>query len=179
MFKLLLLIPITFSLNVFAGSSTVDCFTQSHAMMFSVGNGSNTIQIKYKEKGSDLLYEAPIMLMPDFDYNTEINKKTMSALPVSNKKIISEENLVMHVIHQDGTSCYGRESWSTYYTQRLLLTGKDGSSLKMVDELANKEIENMNDDGYVVGEFSCHAFGITTAGGCYDEDGDTVVWEKQ
>ena len=163
------------SLTASAGSSTVECSNKTKSIVFSVGNGSNTVQIKYidPKNNSGGVYDVPAQLMPEFDYNTEQTEKTINIIPVGNSKFISKNHNVQKVYNKDGSlKCTGREFWDDTYQQKMVLTGKDNLSLKMFNLLDDKKIEGMNNEGYITADFVCHSFGATTAGGCYPSDGD-------
>ncbi len=162
------------SSTVVAGSNTVDCSTKSKSIVFSVGNGSNAVQIKYVDASgkSQQVYDAPIQLMPEFDYGTEQNEKTVNAISVGNANVISKKNDVQKVYNKDGSlKCSGREFWDIRYTQKMVLTGKDNKPLNLINLLGDKKVVGMNNDGYITADFTCHAYGATTSGGC-DVDGE-------
>lgn len=163
-----------------AGSQSRDCETSDKRIVMGAGNSTNRIQIQYSLDGQNKVYDVPVKIMPDFDYNTEETDETVSAIPISKEKIISTDHQVMHVIHQDGTECYGREAWDDRSVQSYILTGKDGEPLTWGSPERNvlQSVEGATDDGYIIAEFQCHSYGITTAGGCYVEEGDEVIWEK-
>jgi hypothetical protein len=159
------------------GAATLECSAPD--IELSAGNGSNLIHINFidKETREAGVYEAPIRVMPGYGHNTELNSQTVTAVPFSPTTLISEENLVMHVFKLDGTDCYGRESWDTIYRQDYVLTGAESEPLQYASGLIGKEVRGMNREGYLVANFHCRDSGLTSAGGCYVEEGDRVVWE--
>jgi hypothetical protein len=168
----------------FAGSSSRDCQTSNKSIVMGAGNSSNQIQIKISVNGKPTVYEAPVAIMPELDYNTERTDRTVSAIPISNEKSLSRSHKRMHVVHKDGSSCDGRESWDDQSVQSYVLTGPNGKALTIgygfdpkVEALSH--LAGMNKDGYLTARFTCHTYGITTAGGCYaDDEGDQITWSE-
>ena len=164
--------------SAFAGSQSRDCQTADQAIVMGAGNSTNQVQIKFIDSnGKAGTYTAPVRIMPEFDYNTEQNDQTITAVPVSAEKIVSKNHQVMHVVHKDGTQCDGREQWDDHSTQSYVLTGKDGSTL--ATELVNGKVKYLTADGYIVAQFQCRNYGVTSPGGCFADDGDKVTWRKE
>ena len=58
--------------------------------------------------------------------------------------------------------------------QTYVLTGKDGS--RLAPALAGTPIKGLTPDGYLLAEFRCHTFGISSPGGCHVEPDDETEW---
>ena len=154
----------------------MDCETSNRSVVFSVGNGSNRIQIEYVDGSTSLpgIYDVPVQLMPDFDYNSETTPDMITAIPVGDRVSVSEACTQTRITHPSGEVCYGRQFWDNTYRQELLLTGKDSRPL-WESPLGAHRVADMNADGYIFAEFSCRAYGATTAGGCYITGDDDLV----
>jgi hypothetical protein len=172
------------SSTAFAGSDTVTCKSASGAVAFDVGNGSNTISIKMKNKKSGKIttLTSPAKLMPYYDYNTEETDKTMSVLPISDVKMLKSNNQVQVVYDKNGKlKCSGRELTDETYSQSVLVTAKSynrenqGLDYAMIE--ANVIPGIMKDTGYLKADVTCHHEQVTTAGGCFADEGDTVKIE--
>jgi hypothetical protein len=175
-FALLIVAPLT----AFAGSATLDCQSKTGDVKFSAGNGSNKVTIKYVDSQTQQVgeYVAPVSAEPQYTYNTQESDSVITAIPVSAREVLSENYFQMHVVHKDGTECYGREKWDVQYVQTYVLTAKNGENLYTYNALSYKKVVDMTEDGYIVSSLSCHDYGITSAGGCFPQDGDTVTWER-
>ncbi|MGZ3670512.1 MAG: hypothetical protein ACXWR4_11365 [Bdellovibrionota bacterium] len=173
----LLALSLLCSTPAFAGSQSRDCATPDKSIVMGAGNSTNRIQIKFIDAaGKPAVHDVPVNLMPAFDYNTEETPDAIWAVPVSEDRSVSRKHLVRHVYHKDKTDCLGREQWDDHSVQSYVLTGKDGKSL---DSALGGKIKGMNGDGYIVAQFSCHTYGVTSPGGCYANEGDKVVWENE
>src|SRR5437868_9080928 len=116
--KMLFVFSLFFSpVLVHAGSATLTCQTKENDIRYSAGNGTNMIQIDYidaktKQKGT---YEVPVLALPNYDYNSAGGDNAIMSLPVSEKKYSDKKCSRMHVVHADGTDCFGREFWDVDY----------------------------------------------------------------
>ena len=169
------LLPSTFA---FAGSQSLDCVSRDKTIQVGAGNSSLETQIKYVDKdGKPGVLKVPGNILPDFDYN-DSEEKSISIIPVSKKTNVKEKHQTMRVTRKDGTSCYGRQAWDDTYTQTYLVTAKNGKPLRGFFEYPyDQKLPGINEDGYIVKVFSCHSYGVTTAGGCFvQDDSDIVEW---
>lgn len=167
--------------SAFAGSSSADCRTNSNSINFSVGNGSHLINIDYRrqESGEVLKFEAPVQLMPYFDYNAELTERTISAIPTGPRVDLTASCTQMRITRADGSQCYGRQFWDNTYQQRLLLAGANTRPLTDHHLLGwGVEVEGLTADGYIQAEFSCREYGASTSGGCFIEGNDEELVES-
>ncbi|MGZ3768701.1 MAG: hypothetical protein ACXVCP_04650 [Bdellovibrio sp.] len=171
----------------FAGSDTVDCATASKSISFSVGNGDHKINIKMKDKktGKASTYQTDVKLMPEYDYNVNSEAdKIVAALPVGHATMLKSDDRVMVVYTKDGKlKCSGRELGDETYKQTMLLTQRNFNTenqsffFEVVD---GKSVPGLDPStGYITAEFICRHKVVTTAGGCYADEGDIVKIEKQ
>lgn len=163
----------------FAGSATLTCHTKENDIRYEAGNGSNRIQIDYvdtktKQPGT---YEVPVLALPNYDYNSEGGDTAIMSIPISDKKYGTKKCSRVHVVHADGTECFGREFWEIEYAQTFVLAGKDGSSLDMLNVLKDRDVPGKISDGYIVREFQCKDEGVTTPGGCFPDPSDRLYEE--
>lgn len=163
----------------FAGSATLTCETVKKDIFFDAGNGNNTIKIQYMDEATQKpgVYEVPVRALPNYDYNSAGGDTAISAIPISSRKFTSKTCSRIHVVHKDGTECFGREFWDIKYSQSFIFTGKDGEALYRYGALAGKKVEGITEDGYIVRELECSDAGVTTPGGCFIEP-DDLVGEK-
>jgi len=177
-------LAILISAPAFAGSASRDCQTADGKVMMGAGNSSNLVKFKYVDSdGKEQLHEAPVKIMPTYDYNAVENELTVTAIPAAAERVISTKHEDMHVVHQDGSECYGRERWDDRSVQTYVLTGKDAQPLTFgaamnPNKEAYRHIKGLTPDGYIVAQFQCRDYGMTTAGGCFPQPGDKVTWEK-
>lgn len=162
------------SVAAHAGSATLTCQTKENDIRYSAGNGTNMIQIDYldaktKQKGT---YEVPVWALPNYDYNSAGGDNAIMAMPVSEKKFTDKKCSRMHVVHADGTECFGREFWDVDYVQTFVLAGKEGGSLNSA--LGDRVVPGRISDGYIVREFQCKDEGVTSPGGCFADPSDQL-----
>lgn len=165
--------------SAFAGSQSLDCVSRDKTVTLAAGNSGLETQLKIIDKdGKPAVIKTDVKLMPDFDYSSNDDDKTIMAIPTSRVNWIKRKHQTMHVTHKDGTDCYGRQQWDDVYTQNYVLSTKTGSPLRYTDAFREaKKIPGLTADGYILHTFTCHSYGITTAGGCFvTDDGDKVEW---
>jgi hypothetical protein len=169
------------SSTAFAGSDTISCTTRTGSVKFDVGNGSNTISIKMKNRKSGKIttYTAPAKLMPYMDYNTEETDKTLSILPTSAMKMIRSNNQVQVVKGKNGkVKCSGRELTDETYSQNVIVTAKtNGLENQGLDyQLLQDNIVpgSMSDSGYLSLSVTCQHDAASTSGGCYADEEDSI-----
>ncbi len=165
------------SSTAFAGSDTITCKTRSGAVKFDVGNGSNTISIQMKNKssGQHTTHTAPVKLMPYYDYNSGETEETLSVLPASVAKMLKSDNSVQIVKDKSGkVKCRGREFTDETYVQTVLVTAKDNQGLDSKLREENVIPGALKETGYLSLKVTCHHEQVTTAGGCYADDGDII-----
>jgi hypothetical protein len=199
LYSFFLIVSTLMPMRVQAGSATLDCATEDQRIVFSTGNGSNTIKIKYFDKKRRKLdiYTAPVKVTDHYDYNAEDTDHTVTVDAIDEAKIISEDYRTMHVLHKDSTECYGRERWSTKYMQRFRLkinkpALSSETSKAIVDKLVDKNVSSevfrallekgalgMNSEDVMVAMFKCRDYGVTSPSGCFAGEGDKVIWEKE
>jgi hypothetical protein len=166
---------LTLPLSAHAGSNSRDCATPDRSIVMGAGNSTNRVQIKFIDSdGKAGTYDVPVKIMPDFDYNTEENEQTLTAVPFTAEKIVTRKHQVMHVVHKDGSVCDGRERWDDQSVQSYVLMGKDG--LALYSEFNGEKVKDLTPDGYLVASFQCHSYGETTPGGCFADAGDKITW---
>lgn len=184
---LLALTTLCLSNAALAGSDTVACKSKTGLIAFDVGNGSNTISIKMKDKKSGKVstYTAPAKLMPFYDYNTEETDKTLSVLPVSPAKLLKSDNTIQVIHDKNGkVKCSGREFTHEIYSQTVLITAKQYNRENQgLDSqlIAGKIVPGLNaETSFITVPVVCQHDQVTTAGGCYADDDDiiTVVPDK-
>jgi hypothetical protein len=165
------------STTAFAGSMSRDCETADKSIVMGAGNSTGTVQIKFiDENGKPGVLEAPIALLPDYGDNTD-DAKTIFAVPTSVERVVLRDRRHMHVVHEDGSQCDGRESWDDRSVQTYVLMGQHSETLSGL--FLGKKVKNLTPSGYLQAEFRCHDYGITTPGGCFVEgDKDKVTWVK-
>lgn len=164
------------STAAYAGSATLTCHTKENDIRYDAGNGNNTIQIDYtdsatKQKGT---YEVPVLALPNYDYNSAGGDDAIMSIPVSEKKWGVKKCSQVHVIHADGSECFGRQFWDVNYTQTFVLAGKDGRSLDVGGVLSQRDVPGKISDGYIVRAFECNDAGVTTPGGCFIDPSDRL-----
>jgi hypothetical protein len=116
----------------------------------------------------------PVAVMPD--YGNAQTADTLIAIPVGREKVVSKSHQTMHVTHEDGTRCTGRERWDDKSVQRYVVTGRDGANLSLL--FGRSRVAGLTDQYYLVADFTCRDYGVTSAGGCRVEgDADTFVWK--
>lgn len=164
------------SASAFAGSATLTCATPENDIRYAAGNASNLIQIDYsdhntKQKGT---YEVPVRALPNYDYNSAGGDTAILSIPISEKKYTSKSCKQVHVIHADGSECYGRQFWEVIYSQSFVLAGNDGRSLDRINVLHDRDVPGKISDGYIVRNFECTDEGVTTPGGCFMDPDDKL-----
>lgn len=171
------LAAILFSATVYAGSESLTCHTKENDIRYSAGNAANTIEIDYTDSKTNQkgTYEVPVLALPYYDYSSAGGDDAIMSIPTSEKKYSSKKCARVHVIHADGSECYGREFWEMIYTQTFVLAGKNGRSLDVADVLLDRNVRGKISDGYVVREFECKDEGVTSPGGCFVEEDDKVA----
>jgi hypothetical protein len=158
-----------------AGSDKRDCETRDRRIVMGAGNSTNRVQIKYLGTDGKMgVFDAPVKILPHYDYNTPTDAEPIFAVPIKSEKFVSKKHQTMHVKHKDGSTCEGRESWDDRSVQSYVLVGRDGESLARA--FVEKTVEGMTSEGYVVAEFQCHTYGETSTGGCSAGTGDDVTW---
>jgi hypothetical protein len=173
---LTLLLPYT---SAFAGSQSLDCVSRDKSATLAAGNSGLETQIKFVDKeGKPAVFHGNAKIMPEFDYSSSEDDKTIMAIPTSRKNVLRNLQQTMKVTHKDGSVCYGRQRWDITYTQNYILSGKDGDMLRYKDPFRDaKRIPGLTRDGYILHTFTCHSYGVTTAGGCFvEDDSDIVEW---
>jgi len=176
-----ILSSILFSATVYAGSESLICHTKENDIRYSGGNAANMIEIDYtdsqtKQKGT---YEVPVLALPYYNYGSVGGGDAIMSLPTSEKKYSSKKCARVHVIHADGSECYGRESWEIIYLQTFVLAGKNGRSLDEANVLLDRNVQGKISDGYIVREFECKDEGVTSPGGCFVQKDDKVAEEVE
>ncbi len=137
------------------------------------GNNANRIQIRLDATTS---LDRPVHIMPSFDYGTSSDADLIIAVPISPEKKVSSNHQTMHVVHKrDGSTCDGRERWDDRSIQTYVLMTNNGRSLGPL--LGGAKPKGLTDDQYIIADMTCHSYGVTSPGGCYAEDGDTVTWK--
>jgi hypothetical protein len=149
-----------------AGSMNRVCEIADKSVVMADGN---RIQIKLADKST---FETSVSMQLDFG-NPDAE---VIAVPITAERYTARDHKEMHVRHKaDGSRCEGRQSWDDRSTQSYLLMAKDGESLMRL--LKGPPVKKLTKDGYLVAEFQCHAYGVTSPGGCRVEDpDDEVVW---
>jgi len=181
------LVSISLASKSFAGSDTVSCATASKSISFSVGNGDHKINFKMKDKktGKVSTYQTDVKLMPNYDYNVNADAdKIVAALPVGAAKFLKSDNDVQVVYDKNGKiKCSGREMTNETYKQTMLLTQRNSNRENQSFDyqvIEGKTVPGLDpSSGYISAEFICRHEQVTTAGGCYADEGDTVKIEKQ
>lgn len=178
--SLALLFCSAISASAYAGSQSLDCTSRDKTISLAAGNSSEPTHIKFIDKdGKPATFEGNAKLMPEFDYSSGEDGKTIMAIPVSKKSNVKEKHQTMRIRKKTGELiCYGRQAWDDTYTQTFLLSTKDGSPLKYTEALRDaKKVPYLTDDGYILAALNCHSYGVTTAGGCrVENDDDLVDW---
>jgi hypothetical protein len=173
--RLILLALVVCSTTARAGTDTRDCETSDRRIVMSAGNGSNRVQIKYVDKARHAgVHDVPVKIMPAYGYNTEDSEDAITAVPISSEKFVSKNHQTLHVKHKDGTICDGRGSWDDRSVLRYVLMARDGQSLRSA--LEDKTVKGMTTESYIVAEFRCHTYGVSSPGGCFVGEGDETDW---
>jgi hypothetical protein len=173
--RAILLVLVLHSTAAHAGSDSRDCETADKRIVMGGGNSPTRVQIKYVDKDRQPgVHDVLVKIMPKYDYNLAPDNDTITAVPISSERFVSKKHEIMHVRHKDGTSCDGRERWDDRSVQSYVLMGKDGQSLSYVFD--DKTVKGMTADGYIIAEFRCHSYGVTSPGGCFADEGDQVTW---
>ena len=159
-----------------AGSDTRDCETTDKSVVMGAGNGTNRAQFKVVDANrKPATHDAPVMIMPQYSYNTDpAAADLIIAVPISTEKVVTKKHQTLHVTHKDGTSCDGRERWDDRSVQSYVLMGANGASL--AGKLPGTS-RRLTPDGYLVAEFRCHTYGVSSPGGCFVEPGDATIWK--
>lgn len=163
------------SFAAIASSDSVECRNSTGTIKFGAGNAGQTITVKYKTKtGEAKVFKGDVSLLPD--YAGLASDTALNVLVVGKPKTISTEHQIQHVYDVHGKlKCTGRESWDDRYTQTMVITAKDNGTLFQTFDYDSK-VPNMNTSGYISGVFTCRAYGVTTAGGCFVDDNETIRW---
>jgi hypothetical protein len=72
-------------------------------------------------------------------------------------------------------TCDGRERWDDRSRLTYILMSNDGHSLGPL--LRGAKPKGLSEDQHIIVDMTCHASGVTSPGGYYAEDGDTVTWK--
>jgi hypothetical protein len=150
----------------FAGSMNRVCETADKSVVMADGN---RIKIKLTDKST---FETAVSMQPEFGNPVA----EVIAVPITNEKYTSRDHKEMRVRHKaDGSRCEGRQSWDDRSTQSYVLMAKDGDGLTRL--FKGTPVKALTKDGYLVAEFQCHSYGVTSPGGCRVEDpDDEVTW---
>jgi hypothetical protein len=121
------------------------------------------------------LLERPVSLQPDHPQIATAQANVILAIPISRRKVLAEEKHHLHVVHQDGTSCNGRERWLVRYAQSFVFAASDGSPPFGTAQFQTLKFEGQTKEGYIVAEMICTDEGVTSPGGCRVEDDRDAV----
>jgi hypothetical protein len=153
-----------------AGSDDRECKTADGTIVMT-GNGRITIDYTDSAKKKQR-HDGPVSLMPN--YGSIATAGTLIAVPIGRDKIVSKSHQTAHITHKDGSKCTGRERWDDKSVQRYVVMGKDGAALGF---LFDGTVTGKTTDGYIVTDFTCRSWGVTSAGGCRPEEGEEIVWK--
>lgn len=164
-----------------AWADDLDCASKDGRITFSdsASEGSQ-IQIRYLDEKTkkEIKYTGLIFVDRQVE-NSSRAESIFIAHKINQSKSISNDKYIMHVTHKNGEECDGRVKFEETYEQVYRIADKTGKSLNAYGALAGKKIPYMTSDGYIETTFVCHEKSFSTAGGCYAEDGDKVVWNKK
>jgi len=175
--RLTLLALVVCSSPALAGTDTRDCETSDRSIVMSAGTGGNRVRIKYVDKARHAgVHEAPVKIMPEYGYSTSSDDgdDMITAVPITSEKFTSKRHQTLHVKHKDGTSCDGRDARDDSSVLRYVLMARDGQSLR--NAFDDKTVKGMTTEGYLVAEFRCHTYGVSSPGGCFVGEGDETDW---
>lgn len=155
-----------------AGSSDRECVATDKSITMK---GYDRVAITYTDRAKKKqTFDAPVSLMPE--YPSTSAPDTIFAVPVNLERVVSKSHQTAHITHKDGSTCTGRERWDDRSVQRYVLFGRDGADLRGLFGAA--KVSGMTNEGYIVLDFNCRSFGVTTAGGCFvDDESDELIWK--